>query len=643
MKFRMSESQFQTIVSNGTIEVGQSLITEGQNEDKALSILKSLVSSIDPPEKWFEETFEYLRHHDKSDNHKLLPFMMIFALNTDKIDDIVKVFQRFNEIYKKRNINIELIRHEKNKHSVYDMKILGHTISGYDLESFESLVDHFDYLYNKKESEQDKEDDLQVDAIGANKIFSSKKFEIFHANSHKMCIELIGGNESPLQKKGADIVGAKYDFCIGWQENHYDGYRYTQQKTFYIIFDKDRTYKRNSNKNYTDPLVCVVIMVDPDGSIHGYDGKDSKDSIEEFGTPQAYLKYLTKNGVPSNLFKVTKPKEFDKIITQLKQNYERDDLFFSLTPKQKSEYLKVATNLTSEQMTFTLNFMPLQDVESFLNTAPDLNMKVYGLLNTNLKKKYINRLLINFAQIGTIDPRKFINYLDDKVLADYAIERIEKIFNDPRGFANPGKAQELLGLISPEHFFKSLNGLGEVHINSRNYMLSYLPDDFGEYIRGAKELYFDGLNINLIPESLGELKNLTKLHISNLPKLIALPESIGTLTNLLEIYCENINTPTLPASIINCKNLQVFSFNTCHLQTVPKNIDKLTNLEVFNVTNNNITELPTSIGNFKNLFLLSVNDNPLKTIPKSISKYKSAPMSIVVPDNLTGMLDKLLA
>jgi internalin A len=73
------------------------------------------------------------------------------------------------------------------------------------------------------------------------------------------------------------------------------------------------------------------------------------------------------------------------------------------------------------------------------------------------------------------------------------------------------------------------------------------PDSFGEAERriqaalesGATELDLWGLGLTAIPESLGNLANLTRLYLDQ-NQLMAIPESLGNLANLTELYLASV-------------------------------------------------------------------------------------------------------
>ncbi|MEI4878419.1 hypothetical protein Q8G53_28715, partial [Klebsiella pneumoniae] len=67
-------------------------------------------------------------------------------------------------------------------------------------------------------------------------------------------------------------------------------------------------------------------------------------------------------------------------------------------------------------------------------------------------------------------------------------------------------------------------------------------------------------NLATLPSSIGELKRLVKLKVSDCSKLKILPKEIGDLENLeiLEARCTLISQP--PSSIVRLNRLKVLTF-----------------------------------------------------------------------------------
>lgn len=106
----------------------------------------------------------------------------------------------------------------------------------------------------------------------------------------------------------------------------------------------------------------------------------------------------------------------------------------------------------------------------------------------------------------------------------------------------------------------------------------WIDGSFEEYI----EPIYDGCgSIEYIPESIGELKNITSLNLKRWFALKSLPESIVELENLKELIlfrCESLQY--LPDSIVKLKNLEKLDLRKCQsLESLPENIGELKNLK----------------------------------------------------------------
>jgi 5-methylcytosine-specific restriction protein B len=146
----------------------------------------------------------------------------------------------------------------------------------------------------------------------------------------------------------------------------------------------------------------------------------------------------------------------------------------------------------------------------------------------------------------------------------------------------------------------------------------YLPDVFWKLTNLTRiEIFLD-----IIPKSIGNLKNLTDLTIQYSP-FTKLPESIGNLVNLKRLNLFDNNLTELPESIGNLVNLEFLDLDSNELKELPKSIGNLVNLKELNLSNNNLTELPESIGNLTKLQMLNVSDNELVNVPYTLAKLKA--------------------
>ncbi|MHA2283697.1 MAG: leucine-rich repeat domain-containing protein [Promethearchaeota archaeon] len=147
---------------------------------------------------------------------------------------------------------------------------------------------------------------------------------------------------------------------------------------------------------------------------------------------------------------------------------------------------------------------------------------------------------------------------------------------------------------------------------------------FGVQIDGDIIVGLGLCNCNLIslPESIGNLKSLQKLHLlSN--QLTSLPESITNLKSLYELNLHNNKLASLPESITNLKSLQTLLLSKNKLVSLPESIANLKSLYVLDLHNNKLASLSESITNLRSLQKLDLSRNKLITLPESITNLRS--------------------
>jgi Leucine-rich repeat (LRR) protein len=91
--------------------------------------------------------------------------------------------------------------------------------------------------------------------------------------------------------------------------------------------------------------------------------------------------------------------------------------------------------------------------------------------------------------------------------------------------------------------------------------------------------HFVNLSNNIIsslPESIGDLNNLTSLQLQN-NKLTLLPESIGNLNNLTSLQLQNNKLTTLPLTLTKLNKLSFISLNDNDKLDIPELVKKFLN------------------------------------------------------------------
>ena len=130
------------------------------------------------------------------------------------------------------------------------------------------------------------------------------------------------------------------------------------------------------------------------------------------------------------------------------------------------------------------------------------------------------------------------------------------------------------------------------------------------FLVGAHSLNLSSLKISSIPRFIGNLTNLTTLHICYNFDISSLPESIGNLTNLKKLILWRSQFSSLPNSIGNLTNLTELCLGYNNLSSLPESIGNLTNLTLLNLSHNRISTVPDCLFNLHNC-RINIEGNPI--------------------------------
>ncbi|KAL2623455.1 hypothetical protein R1flu_003660 [Riccia fluitans] len=155
------------------------------------------------------------------------------------------------------------------------------------------------------------------------------------------------------------------------------------------------------------------------------------------------------------------------------------------------------------------------------------------------------------------------------------------------------------------------------------WAIADLVDVFRELI-ALEELALHCEGISELPATLGNLTLLKKLSIKCPVKM--LPDSLGNLTNLTDLEVENCPIQRLPKTLGQLSSLRSLIVRLCeNLKTIPDSIGDLSSLWSLEVGScKNLKNFPDSIGDLSSLWSLEVGScKNLKTIPDSIGDLTS--------------------
>ena len=128
-----------------------------------------------------------------------------------------------------------------------------------------------------------------------------------------------------------------------------------------------------------------------------------------------------------------------------------------------------------------------------------------------------------------------------------------------------GDLQVLMDIIDVNESLEEVDSTEEL----LNLMFHYWNED-----GRLRKLNFGWSGLTIIPESIGNLSDLTELYL-NANQLTSIPTSIGDLSNLRELYLHDNQIATLPESIGNLSNLIELRLYLNQLTNLPISICNL--------------------------------------------------------------------
>jgi Leucine-rich repeat (LRR) protein len=171
-------------------------------------------------------------------------------------------------------------------------------------------------------------------------------------------------------------------------------------------------------------------------------------------------------------------------------------------------------------------------------------------------------------------------------------------------------------LDEAERRIREAKRTGQTELDLSGLDLEALPEELGD-LANLRILHLYSNDLRALPESIGKLRALTSLELMD-NDLRVLPESIGNLTMLTDLGLRNNRLTALPESIGNLTALKELDLHGNRLTTVPESIGNLTALVKLILMDNNFETLPEAIGRLTALTSLDLRDNDLEALPESI-------------------------
>lgn len=512
---------------------------------------KKTIKDVNNIFKMFKKKESGIENKALKDNIKkfmdIKPFLPKMKNDISKYDFLTLV--KLNNDYWENTIRKEAFKYFKNLGVQINDEALLYYVNSY-IENFERLPENtpsilsmsFTDLEHILDSIEAKDQGIsgKKDYSGVEVIYDKDGLLIFQPKTKDQCIKLRNGRSWCTSREGGG--------------NLYYNYRLENNLTLYYVIDQ--------NKPYNDLNYAVVILVDEYGRKRLADGSNSG-------------RYAGSTVIP-----------WSEISGKVEKLSDKEDLF---EPKPLSDDEMSVLRMYRNKRVGDNPIKELggeQETEMWLEmNSPKLTPIQYKNLTKELKKKYIALgQSLNKEQIESSEPEVIKYYLskrmdsivnskvsnlsqEDIVLLNLPTMRKVKEDLKPRfmetlmsdSTANTididypkSDAAKFIVLFGFDEFFDSLpETLSHLIVkNSSSDSLALdLPSSIGRF-KNLEGMVFTNL-IRTLPETIGELQNLTFLSLQDNPNLISLPDSVLRMGKLSFVNVSGTTNTKLPKGFEN--------------------------------------------------------------------------------------------
>lgn len=512
---------------------------------------KKTIKDVNDIFKMFKKKESGIENKALKDNIKkfmdIKPFLPKMKNDISKYDFLTLV--KLNNDYWENTIRKEAFTYFKNLGVQINDEALLYYVNSY-IENFERLPENtpsilsmsFTDLEHILDSIEAKDQGIsgKKDYSGVEVIYDKDGLLIFQPKTKDQCIKLRNGRSWCTSREGGG--------------NLYYNYRLENNLTLYYVIDQ--------NKPYNDLNYAVVILVDEYGRKRLADGSNSG-------------RYAGSTVIP-----------WSEISGKVEKLSDKEDLF---EPKPLSDDEMSVLRMYRNKRVGDNPIKELggeQETEMWLEmNSPKLTPIQYKNLTKELKKKYIALgQSLNKEQIESSEPEVIKYYLskrmdsivnskvsnlsqEDIVLLNLPTMRKVKEDLKPRfmetlmsdSTANTididypkSDAAKFIVLFGFDEFFNSLpETLSHLIVkNSSSDSLALdLPSSIGRF-KNLEGMVFTNL-IRTLPETIGELQNLTFLSLQDNPNLVSLPDSVLRMGKLSFVNVSGTTNTKLPKGFEN--------------------------------------------------------------------------------------------
>ncbi|MBD3211353.1 MAG: leucine-rich repeat protein [Candidatus Lokiarchaeota archaeon] len=271
----------------------------------------------------------------------------------------------------------------------------------------------------------------------------------------------------------------------------------------------------------------------------------------------------------------------------------------------KLQKLDLKVNKVRKIPTNIANLVSLKQMDlsnNQIQIIPDSFSQMESLLHLNLRHNSLSSLPESFGSLRTLKsldlshnklislPKSFKNLKDLENLKLYG-NKFDEI---------PNEIAELSRLIYLEI------GLNAIKSIEKNLLRMKSLERLG---LGGNNLDVDTLYL------LEDLRNLKQIELYD-NNIEILPNSIGELTQVRDLSIHNNQLQDLPETFSQLKLLEHLDISWNNLEVIPREIFDMCSIKTINLSGNKIKTIPKSIKNLKNLKEIDISFNKIRTKSK---------------------------
>jgi len=513
------------------------------------SDLKSLIESKTFKKKETQLFKSFKKNEEKLENTTLKKTIRKFLEIQDKLGKtkdpskykFLDFYKLINQLYPKYINEILFDKFKKENSNLTDDILefyIGQYIDNFDdihdrmpsptTLTFEQFEHYIDGMNKGIESDSFKTSTENIEVV-----YDKNNLTIFQPKTRDECITLKNGRSWCTSREGGS--------------NLFYNYRLDNKRTLYYVIDQD--------KDYSDLNFAVVILVDPDGDMSLADGSNSGRYSGHQNIP--WNEIVKKIPKLENLKDVFKPKPLTdeelSLIRKIKNTNVGSNPIGSLGDEGMVEFWLeiVSPRLTDEQF---LNITPKLR-KKYIALGHDLTQGMIVNSDSETKKYYVSKKIdgIRNKNIGQLTDGDIailnlpgMNRIKEELKTKLAMDFTT---GDEVSIKMPGQKEgKYIMLYGFDELIKKLPEnikFLEIKNSEKNENVFSIPMTITRF-KELETLVLENV-INELPQNIGDLKNLTYLHLINNKNLREVPNSLCDIDSLeIAVFRGNNENIKLP-------------------------------------------------------------------------------------------------